>query len=76
MTQIDITLAINDAANHIIANDLDYADHADLPEGYTLAAHADGVWIVDARFTCNMDDMPRIVRVINAPLWGRNLIEC
>jgi hypothetical protein len=75
MEAIDVTLAIVDAANEIIRNDRDYADHPDLPEGFTLAAHIDGVWIVDGRYTCNMDDMPRVRRVINAPLWGRNTIN-
>jgi hypothetical protein len=74
--QIDITLSINDLANEIIANDWDYADHADLPEGFSLAAYPDGVWIIDHRPTVDMALYPKIYQVIRAPLWGSNLIEC
>lgn len=54
------------AACEMVENDMDYMKHSLLPDGYMLGLYADGVWVVDARNTCVMEQMPRVV-CLNGP---------
>jgi hypothetical protein len=68
---IEITLAIMQAAQTVQTMDMDYwpqDQSLGLPEGVSLYNYDDGVWLVNDNDSCNMDDATKIVCVLPAPL--------
>lgn len=65
MTQTNET--IEQCAQRLLDECLDYWEHPMLKAGYILGVYADGVWVVDASETCDMDKMPRITKVLDGP---------
>lgn len=64
MSKTYITPELIAQAQELIDKDRDYNFTASLPEGMALYSYEDGVWVVDTKDSCDMNDAVKIECVI------------
>ena len=63
---VDMSKVLKALAAEMVANHWDYSPVADklLPAGQSMVCYGkQGIWVVDASETCNLDAMPKLYRV-------------
>jgi hypothetical protein len=60
----DEMATLEQVAQRMIDECLDYADHESLDDGQSLASYIDGIWVCDTHDSCNMNTWTKVRCVI------------